>query len=536
VPSRSSDADARKLAGGDAPVVVDARHVDGGDHGRQDADTERHGESLDRPGPELEQDDSGEERRHVRVDDRGQRTVVAGLDRRARRFSGAELFAYALVNEHIGVDGHTGYQHDAGDAGQREHGSERREDREQKKNVENKRDVRQHSRAFVVDKHENNHERAADDERDHALADRVAAERRAVRALFGDFERRRERARSQDNRERARVLHLEAPGDGRAAAADALLNDRRGVDFVVQDNREPAFDVFGGDTLEEPRARVVKHELDVWTFETRARAHVRVGDIGARHERLRLEQVRRSILSVENLSAGRRPAFQRVFDAVAIIDQLEFEQSRLLDELLRLFGILNAGQLDENFLLPLALDDRLADAELIDAVANRLERLLDRLVAQRAQLFLRERKNHVGGSAGNLRVDHREVGKLALLQVADLVRAGRRRPDPDLSPLPHCLRDGDIFFLCNFNEIVLDALHRVLNRLIDFDFKDEMSAALEVEAEMNTTGRKKPLPQLGELRLPFRVRGHERRNKINDRHDRGDDKNDEADENAPLHA
>src|ERR1044072_9428429 len=81
----SSDADVRELAGTDAPVVVDARHINRGDDGGQDADAERHGESLDRPGAELEQDDAGEKCRHVGVDDRGTRAIGGGLHCGAHR-------------------------------------------------------------------------------------------------------------------------------------------------------------------------------------------------------------------------------------------------------------------------------------------------------------------------------------------------------------------------------------------------------------------------------------------------------------------
>ena len=43
----------------------------------------------------------------------------------------AELLADALVDEHVGVDGHAERQHDAGDAGQRQRGLEAGEDAEE---------------------------------------------------------------------------------------------------------------------------------------------------------------------------------------------------------------------------------------------------------------------------------------------------------------------------------------------------------------------------------------------------------------------
>ena len=63
------------------------------------------------------------------VDDRGERPLVAGVDRRARGLAEPQLLADALVDQHVRVDRHTDREHDAGDAGQRERRAERRERR-----------------------------------------------------------------------------------------------------------------------------------------------------------------------------------------------------------------------------------------------------------------------------------------------------------------------------------------------------------------------------------------------------------------------
>ncbi len=53
----------------------------------------------------------------VAVDDRRERLVVAGFDRRAHAPARAQLFADALVDEHVRVDGHADREREAGDAG-----------------------------------------------------------------------------------------------------------------------------------------------------------------------------------------------------------------------------------------------------------------------------------------------------------------------------------------------------------------------------------------------------------------------------------
>ena len=72
-------------------VEDDPRDEDGGKHADHDADGQRHGESLDRPGPEAEEEQRRDEGGHVGVEDGQEGLRVAGLDGRPRRLSQPEL-------------------------------------------------------------------------------------------------------------------------------------------------------------------------------------------------------------------------------------------------------------------------------------------------------------------------------------------------------------------------------------------------------------------------------------------------------------
>ena len=66
--------------------------------------------------------------------------------------------------------------------------------------------------------------------------------------------------------------------------------------------------------------------------------------------------------------------------AVAVLlrlEQLEFEQRRLADQVLGALHVLQAGQLDDDAVLTLPLNGRLGDTELVDAVADNLLRPVD---------------------------------------------------------------------------------------------------------------------------------------------------------------
>ncbi len=64
------------------------------------------------------------------------------------------------------------------------------------------------------------------------------------------------------------------------------------------------------------------------------------------------------------------------------LDELPLEDGRDLDELLDPVGVADAGQFDDDPVRALSLDERLGDAELVDAVADGLPDLVDGLVLE----------------------------------------------------------------------------------------------------------------------------------------------------------
>ena len=66
-----------------------------------------------------------------------------------------------------------------------------------------------------------------------------------------------------------------------------------------------------------------------------------------------------------------------------LLDQLQLEQRRRSNDLLGAVDVGDAGQLHQDLIgRAVAGDDRLGDAELVDAALDRLQRLVDRVFAQ----------------------------------------------------------------------------------------------------------------------------------------------------------
>src|SRR5204863_6366696 len=117
----------------------------------------------------------------------------------------------------------------------------------------------------------------------------------------------------------------------------------------------------------------------------------------------------------------RQAAAPRVLNGDALIDQLKGQLGGAPQQRLDAFGIVDSGQLDEDAVLPFALNRRLLGAGLVDPAADDLDRLLDGLAAARLGRGRAElhRAGAVGGDFdGEVRVD---LGELAL-RVLDPVR------------------------------------------------------------------------------------------------------------------
>ena len=86
----------------------------------QHADEQRHGEALDRAGAEIHQHDGGDDGGDVRVDDGGQRVLIAALAGGLDGAAALQFLAEALEDDDVAVNGHADAQQDTGDARQRE--------------------------------------------------------------------------------------------------------------------------------------------------------------------------------------------------------------------------------------------------------------------------------------------------------------------------------------------------------------------------------------------------------------------------------
>ena len=197
---------------------------------------------------------------------------------------------------------------------------------------------------------------------------------------------------------------------------------------------------------------------------------------------------------VEDLGARRRPGPQRGLRVGALVHHLELEQRGLADEGLGARRILHARELHQDAVLALLLDGRLGDAELVDAVADGLEPLAHRQIADVLGLARLERQHHAaGGLIGFLPVEggqdlvgrlHRRVPALRRGELEDEL-GGAAPLDP---------RDADAALL----QLGLRGVPRPLDLgfegLVHVHPEDQMDAPLEVQAQVDRLGGRVQVP------------------------------------------
>ena len=164
------------------PVLAlpNVEHHAGAKHGREQIDDqphhERHRETPQLLGADDVQDDAGDDRRRMHVDDGGHRAAEAVADDHPHRGPALLFFAHPLVDEHVRVDRHPDAQHQAGQAGQGESGLGHDHQRQHQDKIEDHGAIGHDPGKLVIPEHEQQHRPGRDGHRQKAAADRVLAE------------------------------------------------------------------------------------------------------------------------------------------------------------------------------------------------------------------------------------------------------------------------------------------------------------------------------------------------------------------------
>src|SRR5579864_2087042 len=352
----------------------------------------------------------------------------------------------------------------------------------------------------VVQQHHEHHQRAADDAGAQPLADRVAAQRRPDRALLEIGYAGRQRARAQHRREVLDLLLGEAALDD-ARVADPRADHRRRDDLAVEDDGQAGADVLAGQRRERPGAVRREVELDdrlVHLAELRpGAAQVPPGHRAALLDRVEQRRGAAGVavapLRGDDLDVVGHPAAEVLHDVLAgdrmspvlrVDGDAEFEEGGVLDQLAHAIEVVDSRQLHDDAVAAGGLDDRFGDAVGVDAVADGLHRLVDRLVAQLGDVGGEHLEDHAVAPLAVVEARQDALGRLDHRGL----RLGRQAGDHDAGVAGALRLDLELAL-----GVVLDLLHQARHvgvglgpqRVLGVDLQHEMHAAAEVETEVD---------------------------------------------------
>ena len=162
--------------------------------------------------------------RHIRFEDGAAGFLIAKLDGLDDTATAADLFADALINEHVRVHGRADGQHETGDTRQGQRGIENAHDAENDQHVDGHGDVGIGAPAPIAQEHEQRDADHGNHRRCDTGADRVSTQIRTDRALFNHGELHRQFARAQRDRELVCALDREIAANLRRTAKDRLID------------------------------------------------------------------------------------------------------------------------------------------------------------------------------------------------------------------------------------------------------------------------------------------------------------------------
>ncbi len=398
-------------------------------------------------------------------------------------------------------------------------GVEQRQHAEDHSDVDRHCDVGEDAEQSVSGDHEHDHHSRADIRGDLALVDRILAEAGADDALLDRRQLRRQGAGAQQDRQIVGALHGEAAGNLPRAAEDRLTNDGRRDHLVVEHDGEGLADVFLRHLREFAGAAGIEAERHDRFAGALVKARLGVGQLVAGHQHALLDEIGRFGFAgaVENLRILGGAALLRLLRRHRGVDHAEFELGGLADDVEQPLRIAEPRHLHQNTVGALALDRRFDQAELVDALFDDRQSLVDGAadafgdgdVGNRQPDQAVARIGHIdralSGTAQNAAERRRQFAQLGerLVQIRsfadtdfDAVAADRKAGIAGARVAQHTA------------DVVAQRIHALFAHVVDVDFEQNVRAALQIEAQHDVALRPDRPAFYGRFRQEIRKREH----------------------------
>jgi hypothetical protein len=302
-------------------------------------------------------------------------------------------------------------------------------------------------------------------------------------------------AGAQQDGEFVRGLRGELAGNLAGPAENGFADHGSRDHPVVEHDGEGPADVFlrhGGEAASALHVEAERHDRLVGAL---IEGGLAVDEIVARHHHAPLDEVACALLlAVEEFGVRRRAAGGGLLDRDRLIDEAEGHARGLAEKPLQLLGVLQARHLHENAVAALARDRGFGGAELVDAAAHDLDRLVDRGAHALVEARLGQRQAQEAGlGLGDLGFAdgraEREGGAQRLFHLAQALARDRHLALLANAQHHRVALDGEAG-VADARLLVHQAAHVVALVLqplaaheLAIDREQDVRAALEIEAE-----------------------------------------------------
>ena len=178
---------------------------------------------------------------------------------------------------------------------------------------------------------------------------------------------------------------------------------------------------------------------------------------------------------------------QGILEAVLLVDELELQQGRPADEVDGPFRVLDSGQLDQDPVVALGDDLGLRHAELVHAVADRLEALVEGCLLDVGDPLLAELQGHLLAPLDGLGGLDLQVGELIgedLLEIGPGFPGRQLNGDAVVGLALHAA-EADALLHEPFLEGIGEPFHGPFHGLLRVHLEDQVHAALKIEPQVD---------------------------------------------------
>ena len=218
-----------------SPLEEDTAQEYGAHERSDDTDDEGDGETTDRTSTEVVEDDTGDQRGQVGIEDGAERIAISRINSRTKLLAAGKFFLGTLVDKYVSIHSNTHGEHDTGNTRKGKHSMEARKDTDGEEGIDQEAAVGYQTSSDAIEEHHiDEEEHEGHDERNHTGLDGLFTESRTNYVLGNDVNLGSHLTRLEHVGQVVGLLSVEVTCDLRTATSDLLVDARSRINHIIK--------------------------------------------------------------------------------------------------------------------------------------------------------------------------------------------------------------------------------------------------------------------------------------------------------------